>query len=726
MLRNKKQAKYIIILGIGLFIASLVFLSGFNLLWNKWDFQAIDHLYSRLVKFGKGPKPSPRIIYLDITDKTYEKFNINELDRKILAQVNAALHQLRPEAVFYDMIFSRPGQAKANKEFSDSIKSLNKAYIPTTFSLSEQPKPFRWEADIGHDNLRKIIEEVPVERGVSHPHYGTRAIMSIDEISSATSRTGHINVIQDSDGTYRHHPLLIKLDAGFIPSITLAMFLDFKGLSMKDISIDWGEEMRISATSEGLLNEDLIVPIDHHGATFIPTVREWGKDFKRFNLLDFLSNFEDLNIRGNLEQIFESSFVIIVDNSQHSDTGKTSLQKSSPRVAIHASVLNSLLTRKFFSEEKFVNVFLILIALSFLLIISALVNGMNVLYLTGVLALAFIPYWGWYQLENNILFPIVSSAGGIGFVFSGLVVCIQILTVKERTFIKDAFSKYIPQKVVRQILKNPEILKLGGEERVMSVLFSDIAGFTTISEKMTPTELVGLLNEYLTAMTNIVLEEGGIIDKFEGDAVMAEFGAPLPTTEHADQAVLTGIKMQRRLTELRKEWLSRGLPKIEARVGINTGSMVIGNMGSDQVFDYTVMGDAVNLASRLEGANKPYGTFLMISEYTLEHLTTDRFRLRLLDVIRVKGKSESVKVYEVYGEFTDEIDLKDLKYYQSYEDGFKDYLNQEFSSATKLFHNCLTLKPDDLASKLMVDRIDMLDKKNLSSDWDGSVALTSK
>ena len=707
-------------------MASLVILSGFNLLWNKWDLQAIDHLYSRLVKLGKGPKSSPKIVYLDITDRTYKKFKINDLDRKILAQVNDALRQLRPEAVFYDIIFSRPGQTKANKEFADSIKSLNKVYIPTTFSLSEQPEPFRWGAEIGHDHLRKIIEEVPVERGVSHPHYGTRAIMSIDEISSATSRTGHINVIQDSDGTYRHHPLLIKLDGGFIPSIPLAMFLESKGLSMKNISIDWGKKLRISATSEGYLQEDLIVPIDDHGSTFIPFVQEWGKDFKRFNLLDFLSYFEDLNVRGNLEQIFESSFVIIVDNSQHSDTGKTSLQNSSPRVAIHASILNSLLNREFFFEDKIIDVVLILIALSFLLIISALFNGMKCLYFFGILALASIPYWGWHQLENNILFPIVSSAGGIGFVFSGLIVCIQIFTIKERAFIKDAFSKYIPKRLVQQILENPGILKLGGEERVMTVLFSDIAGFTEISEKIKPKELVSLLNEYLTSMTNIVLEEGGIVDKFEGDSVMAEFGAPIPTQDHADRAVLAGIKMQRRLKELRSKWISRGLPKVEARVGINTGSMVIGNMGSDQVFDYTVMGDAVNLASRLEGANKLYGTFLMISEYTFKDLTPGRFRLRLLDVITVKGKSKAVKVYEVYGETTEEINSNDLKYYQSYEDGFKAYLNQDFSFAANVFHNCLIFKPDDLAAKVMIDRIETLDKNSLPKDWDGSVALTSK
>ena len=179
----------------------------------------------------------------------------------------------------------------------------------------------------------------------------------------------------------------------------------------------------------------------------------------------------------------------------------------------------------------------------------------------------------------------------------------------------------MPEKVVDTLLGSPEMLKLGGEERVMSVLFSDLAGFTTLSEKMTPTQLVHLLNHYLTEMTDIVLAEGGIIDKYEGDAIMAEFGAPLPLPDHADRAVRTGLKMQRRLKELREIWKGQGLPELRCRVGINTGAMIVGNMGSNQVFDYTVIGDSVNLASRLEGANKRYNTYLMISEFTLDCLT---------------------------------------------------------------------------------------------------------
>ncbi|KMP10924.1 hypothetical protein UR09_04865 [Candidatus Nitromaritima sp. SCGC AAA799-A02] len=702
-------------------------IGGFNLFWNKWDYQAVDSFYSYLVKSGKGPEPSSRIVYLDITDETYRKSGKNTLDRKILAQVNDALSQLSPEAVFYDIIFSRPSQPETDIKFSESIKSLGKVYLPAAFLLSDQPKTFKWEEDQGHNLLRKIIQKVPTENGISRPLYATRSLMSLNEILSSTSHTGHINVIQDPDGTYRHYPLLVKLDSGFIPSIPLAIFLEFNGLSMNDVSIDWGKEIRITATSGDYLNEDLIVPINNRGFTFIPNVREWGKDFQRITFQEFLKYFEDMNFRGNLEQLFEGSFVIISDVSQGvSDIGKTSLEENAPLVTIHASILNSLLIQQFYSEWTFSKTILFVFTLNALLIFSALFKRTNILYLAGILVSGFILSWGWYQIENNVLFPVVSATGGIAFVFSGLVISIQAITAKERAFIKDAFSRYVPQKVVSQILEKPELLKLGGEERVMTALFSDIAGFTTISEKMKPTELVGLLNEYLTEMTGIVLEEGGIIDKFEGDAVMAEFGAPLPTEDHADRAVMAGLKMQRRLTELRKGWASRGLPTIEARIGINTGSMVIGNMGSNQVFDYTVMGDSVNLASRLEGANKPYGTYLMISEFTLTHLTPGLFRVRIIDVIKVKGKSKAVKVYEVYGESSEEIPENELKYYNFYRKGFEAYLEKDFHTSIHNFNEALALRPKDLAANEMIRRINCIDKEKIPPGWDGSVALQSK
>jgi len=207
---------------------------------------------------------------------------------------------------------------------------------------------------------------------------------------------------------------------------------------------------------------------------------------------------------------------------------------------------------------------------------------------------------------------------------------------------------------------------------------------------------------------------------------MAEFGAPLPLSDHADRAVRTGLKMQRRLKELREIWRGQGLPELRCRIGINTGAMIVGNMGSNQVFDYTVIGDSVNLASRLEGANKRYHTYLMISEFTMDHLTPGLFRTRVLDLIKVKGKSKSVKVFEVIGENSHLVAPNDEIYYKAYEEAFELYLSREFGEAHRRFEDALVQRPDDPAAKDMVQRIDCLDPKNLPPDWDGSITLTSK
>jgi len=191
-------------------------------------------------------------------------------------------------------------------------------------------------------------------------------------------------------------------------------------------------------------------------------------------------------------------------------------------------------------------------------------------------------------------------------------------------------------------------------------------------------------------------------------------------------AVTAALKMQRRLQELRARWADRGLPELRCRIGINTGSVIIGNMGSDRVFDYTVIGDAANLASRLESANKQYHTFLMISETTFRALPPKRFRARMLDVIKVKGKSQAVKVFEVYGMADDEIDACDLAYYQAYHAAFEAYLTRDFTQALNKFALTLQFRPNDPATRAMITRIAALDVDELPKNWDGSVKLTEK
>jgi adenylate cyclase len=358
--------------------------------------------------------------------------------------------------------------------------------------------------------------------------------------------------------------------------------------------------------------------------------------------------------------------------------------------------------------------------------LAALFHATVVLYVTGGLLVLGLLWLTWMQCRHFTLLPIVTVLSGLLYNFLGLVIGSEVLRARDQAFIRNTFAKYVSPQVVNELLQHPELLQLGGQERVLSVMFTDIADFTTLAEHMSPPELVRLLNAYLTEMTTIVLEAGGIIDKYVGDAIMAEFGAPLPTPQHADLAVRTALRMQRRLQTLRPQWVAAGWPEVHCRVGINTGPMVVGNIGSEQVFNYTVIGDAVNLASRLEGANKYYKTLVMISEFTHQALSPDLFRTRLLDVIRVKGKSQAVKVYEVYGEMADPIAPDDLVYYQAYTAGFAAYLERRFDVARTQFAAALTVRPGDAAGLDMIARLDDLEQQALPDDWDGALTFATK
>jgi adenylate cyclase len=726
MLRNKRQCLFILSLAFALTLLTLLLTLYLSLFWSRWDYQMLDHVYSRSMDEQKNATLSPKIKFVSITDRTYQSFKKNTLDRKFLSRLNSALSDLQSEQTIYDIIFAYPSNSDADLEFAKSIDDLGNVYLPVSFKLSDKEKPFTWQEGFFFDYLRNFLGNAPHELGQSTTPFATRALVSLDSFMQAALSSGHINMSSDQDGVFRHYPLVVRVGSNYFPSLALNCFLDSMKVKFQDIFIDWGRSIVIPASDVNNLNGDIIIPIDHSGRVYIPYFNFDTQQAERIDASEFIEKYSDEFNRGELANKYtEGRFVFISDVSQGiPDKGKTPIhEKEQPLVVAHAAVLNGLINNSFhvkYSSE----------GLSFLIIIVGLILGVFAclrksiyLYGAGALLLFFIWKLTFYEFSEMKLFPITTFLGIVLLNFSGLLFGVLFVANKDQRFVKNAFSKYVPTKVVDQILSRPEVLTLGGEERFMSVLFSDVAGFTTISEKMTPVELVGLLNEYLTAMTNIVLEEGGIIDKFEGDSVMAEFGAPIPTEDHADRAVITGIKMQCRLKELRANWLERGLPKIEARIGINTGFMVIGNMGSNQVFDYTVMGDAVNLASRLEGANKLYGTFLMVSEFTLEHLTPDRFRLRLLDVIKVKGKSEAVKIYEVYGERSKEINPTDLEYYKSYQQGFEAYLNKNFSEAKIKFSHSLSLKPTDLASQLLLDRIQEIKHQELPDDWDGSTTL---
>jgi adenylate cyclase len=291
--------------------------------------------------------------------------------------------------------------------------------------------------------------------------------------------------------------------------------------------------------------------------------------------------------------------------------------------------------------------------------------------------------------------------------------------------ITGAFAHYVPAKVVDQILADPERLTLGGEEREVTVMFTDVAGFTSISEKLTPAELVKLLNEYLTEMTDTVLAHDGIIDKYEGDAIMAEFGVPVPYDNHAFMACKTAVEMQKKLSKLREKWKKEGKPELRARIGINTGEVIIGNMGSRDVFDYTVMGDHVNLGSRLEGANKFYGTSIMISEFTYDYIKDD-FYTRELDLIKVKGKDQPIKVFQLITSKKEKVSDEFLKMLEIYKKGLEHYKAQEWNEAIDCFEECLKIVSDDPPAVEYRSRCIEYKFNSPGPDWDGITIMKEK
>ena len=341
--------------------------------------------------------------------------------------------------------------------------------------------------------------------------------------------------------------------------------------------------------------------------------------------------------------------------------------------------------------------------------------------------------------------PVVTPFVAVLLSYVGSTAYVSVVEGREKRFIRGAMGKYVPREVVDEIAENPAALRLGGQRRALTVLFSDLAGFTTLSETLEPEELITLLNRYLTVMTDRVMDEEGTLDKYIGDAIMAFWNAPRIQADHADRALRCAVHMQREVRRLnmsaaesenrspesggsgaRRSSARPAVGPLSVRIGINTGDVVVGNVGGEERFDYSAIGDPVNLAARLEPANKTYGTGIMASEFTLAHADASDYRLRELDLIAVKGRREPVRVFEVV-ELADHplpADLDEaLEHFQS---GLRAYRNRDWSLAGEYFSAALEVRPDDGPSRLYLDRSRAHIADPPPTDWDFVIRRTVK
>lgn len=391
-------------------------------------------------------------------------------------------------------------------------------------------------------------------------------------------------------------------------------------------------------------------------------------------------------------------------------------------VEIMANLTDTILRNRFIEEPRIKTIFLTfllaLIILSIVLIRTGYIPG---LLLTFVSILLYLGVTIWSFSYHNILLPAFIPCIGIGLVYSFDSLAKYFIIEQEEKYLKKAFRKYVPPSVVKQILEEPEKLKLGGDRITGTVLFSDLAGFAAISEKFTPEGLVSFINEYLSAVTGIIFGYHGTITRFIGDAVLAVWGAPIWHKDHAIRACSAAIKMQDKVKELDIGWKKRDLPELKVRVGISTGSMVVGNMGSRSHFDYTAMGDAVNLGARLQEANKFYGTSIIINKQTAD-LLQDRFTLRTLDKLMVKGKEEHLVAYELICEKT-KVSRLLLDTLSLYQQGLEAEWNKQWDKAIDFFKKSLELTPQDKPARIHLERCRQYKKEPPPNGWDGTFAL---
>jgi len=433
-------------------------------------------------------------------------------------------------------------------------------------------------------------------------------------------------------------------------------------------------------------------------------------------------------IRESLSKELSGAFVIIGHTGiSTTDIGVNPFAKEYMNVGTHAAVVNTILQKDFLRELPLSAG--VGIALLFTLLLSLLIRRLSPLpsilvgiaFILGTFGAGLILFLslGWYL-------PLLTPLLMISITFLSISLIKFLKTEGEKSFLRTAFGHYLSNEVINQLIDEPERLNLGGEKKRLTAMFTDIRGFSTISEQLDPTELVTLLNNYLTGMSDIILEQFGTIDKYEGDAIIAFFGAPVDYQDHAWRACHSAIRMKRVEKELNKRFLDEKMAPgpLMTRIGINTGEMVVGNMGTLQKMDYTIMGNAVNLAARLEGVNKRYGTWILISEETRKGFR-EEFVVRKLDRVRVVGINTPVRLYELVEE-TSHIDDNIGEGLELFDRGMNLFEAWDWEEAKNMFSRVLKMIPGDGPSLFFIDRAEKFMKTQPPKEWDGVFNLTLK
>lgn len=538
---------------------------------------------------------------------------------------------------------------------------------------------------------------------------------NINILCRSTDYSGFFNMLPDPDGIYRSVPaVLFYHDFYYLPLSLSAIH----AWTRQSVTLNINKESGVSTTALDI--GDYHIPVDRNGQIMV-NFRGGNRTFPHISIADILNNRIEPGV------LKDKIMIVGATSAGLSDIRPTPFAPVFPGCEIHANLIDSILSRDLLYQPPLLDVWSVLAIVLAGAILALSLPLLGAMAGLGLYIVLTVFYWALCQYlfsHNGIILDMTYPLTALTLVYIAVTANRYLSESRKKKFISDAFSTYLAPSVVKQLIRSPEKLGLGGEDRDITAFFSDVQGFTSISEKLSPKELVELLNEFLTEMTNIILNHEGTVDKFEGDAIIAFFGAPLNLENHARSTCLACIAMHERLVQLNEKWKLENRPQLHMRIGLCSGTAVVGNMGSVNRMDYTMMGDVVNTAARLEGVNKIYGSYSMISETTRDMAGPD-IVTREIDTIYLVGKHEPVTIYQIIGR-ADTINETLLKTMAIYKKGLDLYKQKSFDKALAYFEKALVHDPDDGPSKAMAGRCKELLDHPPHADWNGVFTITSK
>jgi len=723
----------------GSLLILLIFLLHTSGNWNIRFFDRLEQLaYDLRINMTLPNEGDPQIVIVDIDEASLREIGQFPWPREYIAEMLYILFaEYEISTIGFDIVFAEPDRRGASEALANMLEQrpeLQEILAPLVEQmngdkqfaevLSQIPAVLGFYLDQESEDVTPSVGELPkaidIESRVSpkiFPIPRAERYSSNQPVLQTNAMSGGFfdNPLVDQDGVFRRIPMLQEYRGQYYQSLSLGIIRSILGNPPVKMIIRGDDE---TPTLEALDIEGFQIPVDNQSGALVPYFGGRGT-FEYISVIDvFQQTVPKDKLQGAIVLFGASAPGLL-------DLRTTPVQSVYPGVEVHANLVAGILHQSFKHHPAYTTGGEVVLLITLGLLLTFILPRLQPIFILIGGSLIFIGIWSgnlWLWNEYNWVFPLATP-----LLLSTLIIAYQLaygylIESRGKRQLTRLFGQYVPPELVDEMNLDPNSISLEGESREMTVLFSDVRGFTTISEGLNPEELTRLMNAFLTPITGVIHDHRVTIDKYMGDAVMAFWGAPLDDPKHASHGVKAGLEMIKVMHELGPEFKKRGWPELKIGVGLNTGMMNVGNMGSEFRMAYTVLGDAVNLGSRLEGLTKQYGVDLMVSETTAE--AAPEYEYRQLDLVRVKGKHEPVAIFEPIG-LKGMLDEKTTQQLEKYTQALEYFKSQQWGYAERLLEELKESDPHFLYD-VYLERVQLYREHPPGDNWDGVFTHTSK